>query len=95
MHLLLAQLLLDTLTEGHRALGLVAHLGVVTAERDQLFANRTAAVRLSPALASVRDDPLHLQTRGGHAVRVSALAGMDKALNASLYGDLCTQKQNG
>lgn len=77
LHLLLAQLLLDVLAEGHRTLGLLAHLGVVAAQRDELLADGTTAVGLSLALLGVGHDSLHLVTRRRPAVGVSALARVD------------------
>ena len=85
---MLSQLLLDVLTEGHKALGLLTHLGVVAAQGDQLFADGASAVGLSLALLGVRDDALHLVTRRGSAVGVAALAGVNEALDAAGDGVL-------
>ena len=66
----------------------LAELGVVAAESNQLFTDGTTSVGLPLALLGVTDHPLHLVTARQSAVGVSALAGMDEALDAPLDAQL-------
>ena len=79
-------LLLDVYAEGDGALGLVAGLGVVAAQGDELLADGAAPVRLALAALGVRDDPLHLPAGRQLAVGVAALARVHQGLYASLDG---------
>lgn len=88
LDLLLLQLLLDAGAERHRALGLLAMLRVVAAQRDQLLADGAVALGLALADLGVRDDALHLLAGREAAVRVAALAGVDEGLDAPLDGQL-------
>ena len=58
------QLLLDVLTKMYRTLSLLTYFGMVTAERDQLFADGASAVGFALALTGVRDHTLHFVTAG-------------------------------
>ena len=82
----LQHLLLDVKAERDRALGLVAGLGVVAAEGDELLADRAAAIGLALAALCVGDDPLHLPTRGQLAIIVTAPRGVDQGLDGPLDG---------
>ena len=65
-------------------LSYLAELGVVAAESNQLFTDGTTSVGLPLALLGVTDHPLHLVTARQATVGVSALAGVDQALDAPL-----------
>jgi len=58
--------------------------GMVAAERDELFADGTAAVGLTPAAARMCHDTFHLLTARQAAVSVTALARVDQRLDAAL-----------
>lgn len=57
---------------------------MVTAQRNQLLADRTAGIHTLFAHLCVLDDTLHLMTRHTTTVRVSALARMHQRQNATL-----------
>jgi len=76
LNLLLPQLVLDIEAEGHGALVLLAVLGMVAAQCDELLANGAASVGLALATLGVLHHSLHLLTRWKRAVGVAALAGM-------------------
>ena len=61
---------------------------MIAAESDQLFADGAAAVGLALAGLGVAHHPLHLVAAGKPAVGVSALAGVDQALDAPLDAQL-------
>ena len=63
-------------------------LGVVAAESNELLADGAAPVGLPLALLRVRHHPLHLVAAWQPAVGVSALAGVDQALDAPLDAQL-------
>ena len=56
--------MLDVLTKMYRTLSLLTYFGMVTAERDQLFADGASAVGFALALTGVRDHTLHFVTAG-------------------------------
>lgn len=85
LQLLLLELVLDIGTEGHRALRLLAVFCVITAQRYELFAYWTAAVRLSLAHLRVRYHSLHLLAARQATVGVPALARVNQRLYATLY----------
>ncbi|MEE6526403.1 hypothetical protein FKM82_027050 [Ascaphus truei] len=60
LQLLLPQLVLDVEAEGHRALVLLAVLGVVAAQSNKLLADGTPSVGLALAALGVLHHPLHL-----------------------------------
>ena len=66
----------------------LAELGVVAAESNQLFADRTSSVGLPLALLGVTDHSLHLVTARQPAVGVSALTSVDQALDTPLDTEL-------
>lgn len=76
LKLLLSQLVLDVEAEGHRALILLAVLGMVTAKRDELFADRAATVGLTLTALSMLHHTLHLLAGWKRAVGIATLAGM-------------------
>ena len=84
LQLLLPELLLDVEAEGHGALVLLAVLGVVAAQGDELFADGAAAVGLALAALGVLHHPLHLLAGRQRAVGVAALAGVHQRLDAAL-----------
>lgn len=59
-------------------------LRVVTAQGDELLADRTAGVDSLLAHLGMLHDALHLVTAHSATVCVSALAGMDQGLDAAL-----------
>ena len=84
LQLLLPELLLDVEAEGHRALVLLAVLGVVAAQGDELLADGAASVGFPLAALGVLHDPLHLLAGRQRAVGVAALAGVHQGLDAAL-----------
>lgn len=78
--------MLDVRAERHQALGLLAVLGVVTTQRNELLANRTSAVRLPLAVLRMLDHPFHLLTARQATVRVATLTCVDQRLDAPLDG---------
>lgn len=64
LQLLLPELLLDVEAEGHRALVLLAVLGMVAAEGDELLADGAPSVGFPLAALGVLHDPLHLLAGG-------------------------------
>ena len=80
-------LLLDAYAEGDGALGLVAGLGVVAAQRDELLADGAAPVRLALAANGVCHDALHLPAGLILLAVGKALAGVHQGLDAPLDGD--------
>lgn len=84
LQLLLAELLLDVEAEGHGALVLLAVLGVVAAEGNELLADGTPAIGFPFATFGMLHDPLHLLAGGEGAVGIPALAGMDQRLDTAL-----------
>ena len=86
LQLLLSQLLFDVLTKMNRTFGLLAHLGVIAAECDQLLANRTAAIGLPLTLPGMTDHSFHLVTARRPTIGITALAGVNQAVDTALYG---------
>lgn len=84
LQLLLPQLVLDVEAEGDGTLVLLAVLGVVAAQGDQLLAHRAATIGLSLADFGVLHHPLHLLAGRQGAVAVATLASVDQGLNAAL-----------
>lgn len=84
LQLLLTQLLLDVQAERDGALVLLAVLGVVAAQSDELLADGTAAVCLALAAFCVLHDPLHFLAGWQGAVGIAALACVDQRLDAAL-----------
>ena len=84
LQLLLPELLLDVEAEGHGALVLLAVLGVVATQGDELFADGATAVGLALAALGVLHHPLHLLAGRQRAVGVAALAGVHQRLDAAL-----------
>lgn len=62
LQLLLPEFLLDVQTERDGTFVLLAVLGVVAAQGDELLANGTATIGLPLAALCVLNDPLHLLT---------------------------------
>lgn len=60
LQLLLPELLLDIQAEGHRALVLLAVLGMVAAQGDELLADGAAAIGFPFAALGVLHNALHL-----------------------------------
>lgn len=84
LQLLLTQFVLDIEAEGHGALVLLAVLGMIAAECNELLAHRTATVCLALAALSVLHHTLHLLARWQGAVGIATLAGMHQRLDATL-----------
>jgi hypothetical protein len=84
LELLLPQLVLDVQTEGYRTLVLLAVLGVVAAQGDELLADGAATVGLALATFGVLHHTLHLLAGRQAAVGVATLAGVDQRLDAAL-----------
>ena len=86
LQLLLPQLVLDGEAEGNRTLlaVLLAVLGVVAAQGNQLLAHRATTVGLSLATLGVLHHPLHLLAGRQGAVGIATLAGVDQGLDAAL-----------
>ena len=84
--LFLLQFLLELSMEWHGAFVLPTVLGVITAQGNQLYADRTAIVLLPPAAHGVRHDPLHLVARVHAAVDIPALAGVHQGRDAPQDG---------
>ena len=84
LQLLLSQLGADVQAERHGAFRLGTVLGMVTAQGDQLFANRAAAVRLALAGSRVRHNALHLLARRQSAICVATLTSVHKRLDTPL-----------
>lgn len=78
--------MLDVRAERYQALSLLAVLGVVAAQRNELLANRTTAVRLPFAVLRVLHHPFHLLTAWQATVGVATLASMHQRLDAPLDG---------
>ena len=74
----------DGKAEGHRAGGFLALLGVVAAERQQLFANHTRATLLLLAHSIVSDYSAHLIATGKAAGGGLAATGVLQVLDAPL-----------
>lgn len=90
LQLLLAELLLDVEAERDGTLVLLAVLGVVAAQCDELLAHRTPTVGLALAALRVLNHPLHLLAGRERAVGVPALARMDQGLDAALDAETPT-----
>ena len=88
LQLLLPQLVLDVEAEGHGALVLLAVLGVVAAQGDQLLAHGAASVGLALAALGVLHHALHLLAGRQQAVGIVALAGVDQGLDAALDAEV-------
>lgn len=86
LQLLLTKFLSNVETEWHRALGLSAMLGMVTAQGNELFANGTAAVGLAFTRSRMCHNSLHLLTRRQTTIGVATLARMNQRLDAALDG---------
>lgn len=84
LELLLTELVFDVEAEGHGALVLLAVLGVVAAESNELLADGAPSVGLAFAAFGVLDDPFHLLAGRQRAVGVAALAGVHQRLDAAL-----------
>lgn len=84
LQLLLPELLLDVEAEWHRAFVLLAVLGVVAAEGDELFADGASTIGFPFAAFGVLYDPLHLLAGRQGTVGIAALAGMYQRLYAAL-----------
>lgn len=84
LDLLLAEFVLDVEAEGHGAFVLLAVLGMVAAQRYQLFADGAAPIGLALAALGVLDHPLHLLAGRQRAVGIAALAGVHQGLDAAL-----------
>ena len=84
LHNVLLQLLPDRHAERHEALGLLAVLGVIATEGDQLLADQTSVRLLLLATLHVQHDALHLLTACRLTVGVAADAGVDKGLDVML-----------
>lgn len=84
LQLLLPELLLDVEAEWHRALVLLAVLGVIAAEGNKLFANGAPTVGFPFAAFGVLHHPLHLLAGRQGAVGIAALTGMHQRLDAAL-----------
>lgn len=82
--MLLAELVLDVEAEGYGALVLLAVLGVVAAQGDELLADGAAAVGLALATFGVLHHALHLLAGRQAAVGVATLAGVNQGLDATL-----------
>lgn len=78
MELLLTELVLDVETERHRALGLLAVLGMIATERNKLLADWTAAIGLAFASLGVLHHPLHLLAGRQRTVGIAALTRVDQ-----------------
>lgn len=74
----------DVEAEGHGALVLLAVLGVVAAESNELLADGAPSVGLAFAAFGVLDNPFHLLAGRQRAVGVAALAGVHQGLDAAL-----------
>lgn len=61
-------------------------LGVVAAQRDELFADGAIGLLALLAKLGMGNDLLHLVASISTAIRISALASVNKRLNASLNG---------
>ena len=77
-------LLLDVATERHRTLGVVALLGMKTAQGKKLFAVSTATLQFPLALFSVSQHLLHTDAGTKTAVGVATLATVNQRLHESL-----------
>ena len=84
LQLPLPQLVPDVEAEGDGTLVLLAVLGVVAAQGDQLLAHGAAAVGLALADLGVLHHPLHLLAGRQRAVGVATLAGVHQRLDAAL-----------
>lgn len=81
---LLPELLLDSEAERHRAVVLLAALGMVAAEGNELPADGAPTNCLSPTVLGMFYNSLHLLTGWHGASGVTALPGMDQRLDAAL-----------
>ena len=59
-------------------------LGVITAQSNELFADRATTIGFALATFGVLDNTLHLLTGRERAVGVATLTSMDQGLNAAL-----------
>lgn len=84
LQLLLPELLLDVQAERHRALVLLAVLGMVATEGNELLADGAPSIGFPFATLGVLHDPFHLLAGGQGTVGISALAGVDQRLDAAL-----------
>lgn len=84
LQLLLPELLLDVEAKWHRALVLLAVLGMIAAEGNKLFANGAPTIGFPFAAFGVLHNPLHLLAGRQGAVGVAALTGMHQRLDAAL-----------
>lgn len=82
--MLLPELLLDVEAERHRALVLLAVLGMVAAESNELLADGASTIGFPFAALGVLHNPLHLLAGRQGAVGIAALAGMYQRLDATL-----------
>lgn len=78
--------MLDVRAERYQALSLLAMLGMVAAQRDELLANRTPAMRLPLAVLRVLNHSFHLLTARQATVGVAALTSVHQRLDAPLDG---------
>ena len=81
---------LDIGAKRHDAFGLVALLGMVAAEGNQLLAYSAAPVGLLLAVPRVRDETLHLVARRQPAIGVPALARVHQRLDELLQVQVAT-----
>jgi hypothetical protein len=84
LQLLLPELLIDVEAEWHRALVLLAVLGMVAAEGNELLADGAPTIGFPFAALGMLHNPLHLLAGGQGAVGVTALTGMHQRLDAAL-----------
>ena len=70
----------NVLTEMYRTFGLLTYFGMVTAERNQLFAYGATSIGLAFALTGMRYDPLHFVTAWGAAIGIAALTRVHQAI---------------
>lgn len=84
LQLLLPELVLDVQAERNRTLVLLAVLRMVAAQSNELLADGTAAIGFPLAAFRMLNNTFHLLARRQGAVCVSALARVDKRLDAAL-----------
>lgn len=77
LQLLLAKLVFDIQTEGDGTLVLLTVLGMVTAQSNELFADRAATIGFALATFGVLDYALHLLTGRERAVGIATLTSVD------------------
>ena len=81
--LALPEPLLDVWAQQHGARMLLAELGMVAAEGDELLADGAPSAGLPLAALGVLHDPFQLLAGGQGAARARALAGMGQPLDAA------------